>query len=55
MLHRLGWSPPVPQRRAAERDDEAIATWVKETWPTVEKPGGARTRGSSSRTRQANR
>ncbi|WP_425465604.1 helix-turn-helix domain-containing protein [Nonomuraea turkmeniaca] len=28
LLHQLGWSPQVPQRRAAERDEEAIATWV---------------------------
>jgi transposase len=55
LLHRLGWSPQVPVHRAAERDNEAIATWVKETWPQVEQPGGSRTRGSSSRTRPANR
>jgi len=55
VLHRLGWSPQVPVHRAAERDAEAVATWVKETWPQVEQPGGSRTRGSSSRTRPANR
>jgi putative transposase len=53
LLHRLGWSPQVPQRRAAERDEEAIATWIKETWPSVERPPGTRTRGSASRTKQA--
>lgn len=30
LLRRLGWSPQVPMHRAAERDDEQIATWVKE-------------------------
>src|ERR1041384_1539361 len=55
LLHRLGWSPQVPQRRAAERDDEAIATWVKDTWPLVEQRRGTRTRGSASPTKQDNR
>lgn len=32
LLHRAGWSPQVPARRAAERDGQAITTWVKETW-----------------------
>lgn len=55
LLHRLGWSPQAPQRRAAERDEQAVATWVKETWPSVERPRGTRTRGSASKTRQASR
>jgi transposase len=55
LLHRLGWSPQVPHRRAAERGDEAIATWVKETWPSVERPRGIRTGGSASPTKQASR
>jgi transposase len=55
LLHRLGWSPQVPVHRAAERDEAAVATWVKGTWPEVEQPCGSRTRGSSSRTRPASR
>ncbi|GAA2697113.1 hypothetical protein GCM10010412_091770 [Nonomuraea recticatena] len=55
LLHRLGWSPQMPQRRAAERDEDAVATWIKETWPTVERPPGTRTHGSASKTRQASR
>ncbi len=35
LLRRLGWSPQVPLHRAAERDEEEIATWVKEVWPDV--------------------
>ncbi len=54
LLHRLGWSPQVPQRRAAERDEEAIATWVKDTWPLAEQRRGTRTRGSASPTKQDN-
>ncbi|MFD9941448.1 winged helix-turn-helix domain-containing protein [Nonomuraea sp. NPDC059023] len=54
LLHRLGWSPQVPQRRAAERDEAAIATWVKGTWPQVEQQRGTRVRGSASPTKQDN-
>jgi transposase len=34
LLHRLGWSVQVPARRAAERDEAAIAAWRRETWPS---------------------
>ena len=35
LLHRMGWSPQMPQHVAVERDEQAVATWVKETWPQV--------------------
>lgn len=35
LLHRIGFTPQVPQHVAAERDDEAVATWVRETWPNI--------------------
>lgn len=35
LLHRVGFSPQVPQHVAAERDQEQVATWVRETWPRV--------------------
>jgi putative transposase len=37
ILHQMGWSVQVPVHRAAERDQEAVARWRKETWPTVER------------------
>ena len=37
LLHALGWSPQKPERRAVERDEEAIQTWVKVDWPRVKK------------------
>jgi putative transposase len=55
LLHRMGWSLQVPLHRAAERDEEAIASWRKETWPRVGRPRGTRARGSSSRTSPASR
>ena len=35
LLHRMGFSPQVPVRRAAERDEDAIAAWRTETWAKV--------------------
>jgi transposase len=32
LLHRMGWSWQVPTRRAAERDEPAIAAWREQTW-----------------------
>lgn len=41
LLHALGWSPQKPERRARERDEEAIRTWIKTVWPRVKKkPAG---------------
>jgi len=35
-LHtRLKWSPQKPRRRARERDEEAIAQWKRDTFPTI--------------------
>ena len=36
LLHRIGFTPQVPQHVAVERDEEAVATWVRETWPRIE-------------------
>jgi putative transposase len=33
LLHRMGFSPQVPAHRAVERDEDAVVTWRKETWP----------------------
>lgn len=37
ILRGLGWSTQKPERRARERDEEAIATWRKEGWDKVKK------------------
>lgn len=52
---RLGWSRQRPARRAVERDEAAIADWVKVQWPRIKKAPGAAAPGSSSRTRAASR
>ncbi|KOG59238.1 transposase [Streptomyces antibioticus] len=55
MLRRHGWSHQVPARRAVERDEVAVAGWVKETWPSVEAPQRRSMPISCSRTRPASR
>ena len=37
ILRDMGWSCQKPERRARERDEEAIAGWRKEEWPRVKK------------------
>jgi transposase len=50
LLHRIGWSVQVPARRAAERDEAAIAAWREETWPVVKGRRRIWAAGSSSKT-----
>ncbi|MBB6121088.1 winged helix-turn-helix domain-containing protein [Nocardiopsis algeriensis] len=40
LLKAMGWSVQVPARRAVERDVEAIAAWIEQAWPRIEKKGG---------------
>ncbi len=37
LLKSLGFSCQKPQRRAAEKDEEAIAHWVARDWPRIKK------------------
>lgn len=37
LLRSLGWTPQKPQRRAFERDKQAIERWIKTDWPWVKK------------------
>jgi transposase len=51
LRERLGWSRQRPARRAVERDDEAIATWVARDRPRTRKARDDGGPGSSSPTR----
>jgi putative transposase len=53
LLHRIGWSVQVPARRAAERDEDAIAAWREETWPVIKGRRRTWVPGSASRTSPA--
>jgi transposase len=37
VMDRMGWSSQRPQRRAFQRNDEAIETWKKEVLPEIKK------------------
>ena len=52
LLHQIGWSHQKPERRAAERNDAAIAEWKRSVWPRVKKtPQGWRPISSLSTNR----
>jgi transposase len=37
VLRACGWSCQVPERRAIQRDEEAIAHWMRHKWPVIKK------------------
>ena len=37
ILRKLGWSCQKPERRARERDEQAIAAWRQQEWPRIKK------------------
>jgi transposase len=37
LMHTIGWSHQKPERRALERNDEAIQRWKRTQWPRVKK------------------
>jgi transposase len=37
LLHRLNWTPQKPDRRALERNEEAIDRWKRKEWPRIKK------------------
>lgn len=49
VLRSLGWSPQRPVGKARERNEEAIRTWKRRTWPALKKkPKKKAARWSSS-------
>ncbi|MFJ3310409.1 winged helix-turn-helix domain-containing protein [Streptomyces sp. NPDC086549] len=55
LMHRLGFSPQVPARRVAERDEQAVTVWKEATWVEVKGSGRRAGATSASRTRRASR
>lgn len=37
LLRAMGWSSQKPERRARERDEEAIRRWRRKDWPRIKK------------------
>ena len=37
ILGALGFSPQKPEKRAIERDEEAVRKWKRSTWPALKK------------------
>ena len=48
ILRGLGWSPQRPLGQARERNEEAVRTWKRKTWPDIKKPAPKAARSSSS-------
>jgi transposase len=46
-LTRRGYTPQRPEVRAVERDEPAIARWIAEDWPRLQKERGTSRRTSS--------
>jgi transposase len=43
ILGALGFSAQKPERRAIERDEEAVRKWKRHTWPALKKKPSAKT------------
>jgi transposase len=55
LRHRLGWTLQRPERRASERDEEAIQRWVQQEWPRIKKGRPQNRPGLSSSTNRSSR
>jgi transposase len=42
ILGSLGFSAQKPERRAIERDEDAVQVWKRKTWPALKKKPNAR-------------
>ncbi len=51
ILRALDWSPQRPVGRARERNEEAIRTWKRQTWPGLKKKPQEKVARSSSSTK----
>jgi transposase len=50
LRRRLGWTLQRPERRASERDEEAITRWVAQEWPRIKRGPPPNRPGLSSST-----
>lgn len=48
LLGALGFSSQKPEKRAIERDEDAVVRWKQRAWPTLKKKPAAKAASSSS-------
>ncbi len=48
LLRSLGFTPQKPEKRALQRDEQAIAQWKRKSWPALKKKPAAKAAPSSS-------
>jgi transposase len=48
LLRSLGFSPQKPEKRATQRNEDAIVEWKRTTWPALKKKRAAKAEPSSS-------
>ena len=48
LLRSLGFTPQKPEKRALQRDEEAIVQWKRRTWPALKKKRSGKAAPSSS-------
>jgi transposase len=49
VLRNMGWSAQKPERRARERDEQAVARWRQRDWPRIKKRAKKRSNHRFSR------
>ncbi|WP_395577407.1 winged helix-turn-helix domain-containing protein [Streptomyces sp. BK79] len=52
LMQRLGFSPQVPARQVAERDEQTVTVSKEATWAEVKEPGRPAEATSASKTKQ---
>lgn len=48
LLRSLGFTPQRPEKRALQRDEQAIVAWKRKSWPVLKKKPSAKVAPSSS-------
>lgn len=48
LLRNLGFTPQKPEKRALQRDEQAIVQWKRKTWPALKKKPAEKDAPSSS-------
>ena len=55
LLREMGFTPQKPEKRATQRNEEAIEAWKRKTWPALKKSPRPRGEPSSSSTSRGSR